>query len=51
MMEKEKDANKATKEMMNHIKELFLSLDNEYLDDTFDEEEVIISSLPFDEEI
>jgi hypothetical protein len=28
-MEKEKDANTAAKEMMNHIRELFPSLDNE----------------------
>jgi hypothetical protein len=50
-MEKEKVANKAAKEMMNRIKELFPSLDDEDLDETFDEEKVIISALPFDEDI
>jgi len=50
-MEKEKDVNSAAKEMMNHIKELFPTLDDEDLDETFDEQEVIISSLPFDEYI
>jgi hypothetical protein len=50
-MEKEKDSNKDAKEMMNRIKELFPSLDDEDLDETFDQEEVIISSLPFYEDI
>jgi hypothetical protein len=68
-MEKEKDANKAAKEMMNRIRELFHALDDEevlegriyeesYQEDanedpneTFDEEEVLIYALPFDENI
>jgi hypothetical protein len=68
-MEKEKAANQAAKEMMNRIRELFPTLDDEEVleeqiyeesyqedsdedpDETFDEEQALISALPFDEDI
>jgi hypothetical protein len=60
-MEKEKATNKASKEMMNHVKELFPSLDNEevldefshdeYLDDEFDKDETLASSLPPNDDV
>jgi hypothetical protein len=49
-MEKENDANKAAEEMMNHIRELFLSLDNEEVfEEENHQEENTMSCDPFKE--
>ena len=60
-MEMEKDVNKAAKEMMNRIKELFPALENEEVldefshdedpDDAFDKDEALTFTLPLDEDV